>query len=96
MKQSLTCISRVKNCKIKDEKIVTENMFERDGSVGDNIRKNIKQGPLLMDSGSRLVWIGMMECLDNVRCVHEVFRWFPTHGIGGVVESFPLHQVKQP
>ena len=48
-----------------------------------------------MSSGSRLIWVGMMECLDNIGCICEVFRWFPTHGIGGVVKSFPLNQVKQ-
>src|SRR5882724_8833144 len=37
----------------------------------------------------------MMECLDNVGCICEVFRRFPTCGIGGVVESSPLDQVKQ-
>src|SRR5882724_11343187 len=78
MEQSPTCRLRVKNCKIKDEKNSnSENIFEKDGSVGENIRKIIRQGPLLMDSGSRLVWIGLVECLDNVRCVHKVFRQFP-------------------
>src|SRR5882724_6079475 len=65
------------------------------GSVGEDTRKSIKQGPLLMSSESRLIWVGMMECLDNVGCVCEVFRQFPTCGVGGVVESFPFDQVKQ-
>jgi len=45
--------------------------------VGENIRKTIRQGPLFMDSRSWLVWIGLMECLDNIGCVREVFRRFP-------------------
>jgi len=63
--------------------------------VGENIRKTIRQGPLFMDSRSWLVWIGLMECLDNIGCVHKVFRRFPTHGIGGVVKAPPLDQVKE-
>src|SRR5882724_4604891 len=96
MEQSPTCRWRVKNCKIKDEKNSnSEKIIDKDGSVGENIRKSIKQGPLLMGSGSWLVWIGLMECLDNVGCVRKVFRQFPTRGIRGVVEAFPLDQVKQ-
>ena len=56
----------------------------------------MKQSPLLMNSGSRLVWIGLMERLDHVGCIREVFRWFQTGGIGGVVESFLLDKVQQP
>jgi len=48
-----------------------------------------------MDSRSWLVWIGLMECLDHIGCVRKVFRWFPTRGIGGVVEAPPLDQVKE-
>ena len=37
-----------------------------------------------------------MECLDYVRCIRKVFRQFPTRGIGGVVKTLPLDEVKQP
>ena len=58
-------------------------------------KKKYKTGPLFMGSGSWLVWIGLMEGLDNIGCVCKVFRQFPTRGVGGVVEAFPLDQVKQ-
>src|SRR5882724_4943891 len=74
----------------------SENIIEKRWFSGRKyIRINIRQGPLFMDSGSRLVWIGLMECLDNIGCVRKVFRRFPTRGVGGVVEAFPLDQVKQ-
>ena len=78
MEQSPTCRWRVKNCKIKDEKNSnSENIIDKDGSVGENIRKSIRQGPLLMGSRIQLVRIGLMECLDNIGCICKVFRWFP-------------------
>ena len=97
MEQSPTCRWGVKNCKIKDGKeIVTLKTYvTRMAQWAKIFKKSTKQGPLLMGSGSRLVWIGLMECLDNVGCVHKVFGRFPTHGIGSVVEPFPLDQVKQ-
>src|SRR5882724_7450929 len=96
MKQSPTCKPRVKNCKIKDEKIVTlKTYFKWNGSVGNDIRKNIKQGPLLLNSGSWLIWVSLMECLDHIGCIRKVFWWFPTHCIWGVVKSFPLDKVQQ-
>src|SRR5882724_5861865 len=48
-----------------------------------------------MNSGSRLIWIGMMECLDHVRCIREVFGWFPTCCVRGIVKPFPLHEIQQ-
>jgi len=61
----------------------------------DNIRKQMNHGPLSMNLGGQLIWISMIECLDYIGCVHNVFGQFPTFGIGGIVKPFPLNKVKE-
>jgi len=71
-------------------------MFKQnDISMCDNVRKNLAQCPLPMDLGGQLIWIGLMECLDYIRCIHKVFGQFTTHGIQGVVKPFPLNEVRE-
>jgi len=65
-------------------------------SACDNIRKCIKQCPLPMNLGGRLIWISLVECLDHIWCINEVFGWFPTCGIRGVVKPSPFDEVEQP
>ena len=43
-----------------------------------------------------LIWISLMECLDYVRCVHQVFGGFPTHCVWGIVKPFPFDEIKEP
>ena len=48
------------------------------------------------DLRSGLVWVHLMESLDQVGCIGKMFGWFPTCCVGGVVEALPLDQVEQP
>jgi len=38
--------------------------------VGNNVRKNIEQGPLFMNLEGQLIWISLVESLDHVGCIH--------------------------
>src|SRR5882724_5446402 len=48
-----------------------------------------------MNLGGWLIWVSLVECLDYIGCIGKVFRWLPTHHIGSVVKSFPLHKIQQ-
>ena len=61
-----------------------------------NDKRTYKQWPLSMNLGGQFIWISLVECFDHVRCIHKVFRWFPTHCIWGVVKSFQFDEVEQP
>jgi len=61
----------------------------------DDVREHVKHFPLPVNLGERLIWISLMECLDQVGCMCKVFRWFPAHFIRGVVKSLPLDKLEQ-
>jgi len=49
-----------------------------------------------MKLGGWLIWISLVECPDYFGCIHKVFGWFPTHGVGCVLKSLPFDKVEQP
>ena len=46
--------------------------------------------------GGQLVWVILVECLDYIGCIHQVFRGFPTHCIWDIVKPFPFSEIKEP
>jgi len=58
--------------------------------VCNYVRKDIEQ--VLMKLGGQLIWMSLVECLEYIGCICEVFRWFTTCCVGGIVKSFPLDQ----
>jgi len=84
-------------CKIKESSNPKKLSRQKNNySVCKNIRKHIEQWSPTRDLGGWLLWISLVECMDNVGCIHQVFGQFPTCGIRGIVKPFPLNEVKEP
>jgi len=49
-----------------------------------------------MNLGGQLIWISLVEQMDDIGCVGKMFRWFPTCGIQGIVKPFPLDKAMEP
>ena len=70
-------------------------MFKQKDCLAQDSAKKMKHCSLQKNLGGRLIWICLMECLDYVGCIGEVFRWFPACGIGGVVKPLPFDEIQQ-
>ena len=55
----------------------------------------MRQWPLVMNLGGQLSWVSLVECLDHFGCICQVFGWFPTCHVGGVIKPFPLNKIQQ-
>ena len=49
-----------------------------------------------MNLEGRLIWISLVECLDHIWGICQVFRWFPTCCIRSIVKPFPFDKVQKP
>jgi len=49
-----------------------------------------------MNLGGQLICISLVKLLDHIWCINEVFGWFPTCGVRGVVKPSPFNKVEQP
>jgi len=67
-------------------------MIKQNSSVCNIIRKDIEQGPLLMNLRGWPIWISLVEILDHIRCIARCLGGSQLITLG--VLSNPFHSLR--